>query len=132
MVELDKIRSSFLIISSSYSHFFFISRTQFSDLRFSHSIYPDCWTVVKLKRYIEQRQTPNTPGGPLATPPQVELSDAASASDAASNATIATNITYPDVGDFLYGKQFQSYIAVCVCVQQLAICKWTIIVTHEE
>jgi hypothetical protein len=78
--------------------------------------------VVKLKRYIERRTISTIPGVPTPTPPPVDESDAASASDAASNATVVTNITYPDVGDFLYGKQFQSYIAVCVCVQQLAIC----------
>lgn len=72
---------------------------------------------MKLKRYIERRTAPALPT-PITT--LVEESDVAS--DAASNATAATNITYPDVGDFLYGKQFQSYIAVCVCVQQLAIC----------
>jgi proton-coupled amino acid transporter len=72
--------------------------------------------VVKLKRYIERVTPTPTP------PPPVDESDNASASDAASAATATTNITYPDVGDFMYGKQFQSYIALCVCVQQLAIC----------
>jgi hypothetical protein len=114
-LSLVEDRKSSRFTCSSYSHFVF------SDLLSLSFIHSDCWTVVKLKRYIE-RVTATIPGVPAPMPAPVDESDAASASDAASNVTATTNITYPDVGDFLYGKQFQSYIAVCVCVQQLAIC----------
>lgn len=67
----------------------------------------NCWTVVKLKRYIEKKN----PAAPV---------DSDAVSDTASSATTNTNITYPDVGEWAYGKRFENYIAVCVCVQQLA------------
>jgi amino acid permease len=70
----------------------------------------NCWTVVKLKRYIE-RSTPTD-----------ESDDKMSMSEASSAVSSNTNITYPDVGDWAHGSHFQSYIAACVCVQQLAIC----------
>ena len=69
----------------------------------------NCWTVVKLKRYIE-RTTP------------ADESDKMSMSEVSSAVSSNTNITYPDVGDWAHGSHFQSYIAACVCVQQLAIC----------
>lgn len=89
----------------------------------THLLLLDCWTVVKLKRFIE-RSTPR----PLFPPPPavLALSDNGNndddASDAPSTGTTNTNITYPDLGDWAYGKDFQSYTAACICVQQLAIC----------
>jgi proton-coupled amino acid transporter len=68
----------------------------------------NCWTVVKLKRYIERT-----------TPTDDKMSVM---SEASSAATSNTNITYPDVGDWAHGSHFQSYITACVCTQQLAIC----------
>ena len=64
----------------------------------------NCWIVVKLKRYIERSQI---------------IDDTLSEP---STVTTNTNITYPDVGDWAYGRKFQSYVTACVCTQQLAIC----------
>jgi proton-coupled amino acid transporter len=30
--------------------------------------------------------------------------------------------TYPEVGEWAYGKKFKSFVTCCVCIQQLAIC----------
>jgi hypothetical protein len=65
----------------------------------------NCWTVVKLKRYIEVRTT--------------YIDDKASD---ASSVTTNTNLTYPDVGDWAYGASFHTYVKVSLCTQQLAIC----------
>ena len=64
----------------------------------------NCWTVVKLKRFIERSRPADETGS------------------VASSVTTNTNITYPDVGEWAYGVKFQSYVTACVCVQQLAIC----------
>jgi amino acid permease len=76
----------------------------------------NCWTVVKLKRFIERK---NVSVGNYV--PQTSAIDDA-ASDTPSNVSNNTNITYPDVGEWAYGRQFNSYVTACVCIQQLAIC----------
>ena len=64
----------------------------------------NCWTVVLLKRYIEQTQgTENENEGSV-------------------EGSTVTSVTYPDVGGWAYGKTFHSYVTVCICVQQLAVC----------
>lgn len=71
----------------------------------------NCWTVVRLKRFIERTQTAAN-----------NNSDPEVASAISSVSSAATSITYPDVGSWAYGKKFEKYIAICVCTQQLAIC----------
>jgi proton-coupled amino acid transporter len=89
----------------------------------------NCWTVVKLKRFIEgsteDTNLSSTAGDESEhnNDPETnnnENDDAAS--DAPSQASASTNVTYPHLGDWAYGKQFQSYVAACICTQQLAIC----------
>eukprot|EP00550_Attheya_septentrionalis_P000699 CAMPEP_0198289276 /NCGR_PEP_ID=MMETSP1449-20131203/7516_1 /TAXON_ID=420275 /ORGANISM="Attheya septentrionalis, Strain CCMP2084" /LENGTH=580 /DNA_ID=CAMNT_0043987579 /DNA_START=95 /DNA_END=1837 /DNA_ORIENTATION=+ len=72
----------------------------------------NCWTVVKIKRFILKTQLMRLNADQGDDDVSVE-------SSAASN---ATSITYPDVGEWAYGKQFGSYVMICICVQQLAIC----------
>lgn len=68
----------------------------------------NCWTVVRVKRYIQHQQRPD------------DNDDCESSTDKASDsgcsvATTSTNITYPDLGDWAYGKTFQSYVRyVCM------------------
>lgn len=64
-----------------------------------------------MKRYVERTASPILP-----------MVDDGATSDAPSTATVNTNITYPDLGEWAFGKQFSSYVSACVCVQQLAIC----------
>lgn len=65
----------------------------------------NCWTIVKLKRFIEKES--------------INPDDKASE---ASSVTTNTQVTYADVGLFFYGSRFETYVAACVCTQQLAIC----------
>ena len=84
----------------------------------------NCWTVVRLKRFIEHSESPAavttaaTAGGGGNNKSDPEISSAVSS----VSSSVATSITYPDVGSWAYGKQFEKYIAICVCAQQLAIC----------
>lgn len=64
------------------------------------------WTVVKVKRYIERWHEHHDPDG-----------------ETRSELSASTQLTYPDVGEWAYGGRFQKYVSVCICVQQLAICK---------
>lgn len=63
----------------------------------------NCWTVVRVKRYIEHQRH----RADIAVPAE-DLDD--KASDNGSVATSASNITYPDLGEWAYGKTFQSYV----------------------
>jgi proton-coupled amino acid transporter len=120
----------------------------------------NCWTVVKLKRFIEKQTEPMTllrtvtddvgkadllflttttmamTTGTTATTTNNTnsldgnasshrqsgvLSTTQSAHGSVASST-ATNITYPDVGAWAYGVDFQYYVAICICTQQLAIC----------
>lgn len=83
----------------------------------------NCWTVVRLKRHIEHVQA----RAAAAATGKANTNDLASETGAASSvamsqSSVATSITYPDVGEWAYGSQFQSYVQLCVCTQQLAIC----------
>jgi len=64
----------------------------------------NCWTVVRLKRFIEQTQLPET--------------TAASSVEGSS----VTSVTYPDVGEWAYGRTFHSFTTACICIQQMAVC----------
>ena len=35
---------------------------------------------------------------------------------------IIPSVTYPELGRWAYGRNFHTYVAICVCAQQLAIC----------
>lgn len=65
----------------------------------------NCWTVVKLKRFVERTEQ--------------KFNDNVSEDSAVSG---GTSITYPDVGNWALGSDFQKYISICISVQQLAIC----------
>ena len=74
----------------------------------------NCWTVVRVKRYIEhQRHRVDMPTTDNCDRENGLSSD--QASEAGSTSTVNTNITYPDLGEWAYGKTFQSYVRyVCV------------------
>jgi len=59
----------------------------------------NCWTVVRVKRYIEHSRGK-----------EQDDADDDKISETGSSVTTNTNITYPDVGEWAYGKTFQSYI----------------------
>ena len=58
----------------------------------------NCWTVVRVKRHIEHSRGKD------------DDIDDDKISDTGSSVTTNTNITYPDVGEWAYGKTFQSYV----------------------
>jgi proton-coupled amino acid transporter len=62
----------------------------------------NCWTVVRVKRFIEGQRNGISPGAA-----DVSVDDV---SESGSAATTNTNITYPDVGEWAYGKTFQKYV----------------------
>ena len=87
----------------------------------------NCWTVVKLKRYIETQQaiqnTVMTNNRLNAETASVHSNPNSSAAlETASASSARTNLTFGDVGEWAYGATFQSYVSACVCTQQLAIC----------
>jgi hypothetical protein len=67
----------------------------------------NCWTVVRVKRFIEgQRVGSDGNRGDSS----FSLDNEAAVSETGSAATTNTNITYPDVGEWAYGKTFQKYV----------------------
>ena len=66
----------------------------------------NCYTIVKIKRYIERSQQEN--GG---------MKKSSSATSLASSA-----LTYPDIGEWAFGETFEQFISTAVCVQQLSVC----------
>lgn len=80
----------------------------------------NCWTVVKLKRFIERTQNYNN--GPNNNTINFETasthsgvggpSSISGGLETASVASSKTNLTFPDVGDWAYGNKFQSYVSV--------------------
>ena len=64
----------------------------------------NCWIVVKLKRYIERTS--------------VNSDDRSSVSGTSTQ----SNMTYPEVGGWAYGTNFQSATSTAICTQQIAIC----------
>ena len=75
----------------------------------------NCWTVVRVKRYIEHQR--HRVDIPVAPHDEEIVSNGDSAdnirddvSDIGSVTTTNTNITYPDLGEWAYGKTFQSYV----------------------
>lgn len=58
----------------------------------------NCWTVVRAKRHMEAKQ-------------QISLKENDDmVSEEGSIVSENTNITYPDVGEWAYGRSFQSYV----------------------
>jgi len=84
----------------------------------------NCWTVVKLKRFIERTQNYAANGNTITANPDTGSihSGMNNNLETASGASSKTNLTFPDVGEWAYGTKFQSYVSACVCTQQLAIC----------
>jgi proton-coupled amino acid transporter len=72
----------------------------------------NCWTIVKLKRFVEQKR-----------PVIVGDGEPDAASDLQSNKSYTSSqLTYPEVGEWFFGRSFQSFVAASICTQQLAIC----------
>jgi len=87
----------------------------------------NCWTVTKIKQYIERsvRQDEDEDDSESEddeTSSRRNGSRTGASVASCSNATATTNTTYPDVGEWAYGKKFHNCVAVCICAQQLAIC----------
>ena len=88
----------------------------------------NCWTVVRLKRFIERTEDQNF--GANGDDTSVESSPRSARRqssgldrlDSISVASSRSNITFPDVGEWAFGASFQSFVTACVCTQQLAIC----------
>jgi len=69
----------------------------------------NCMTIVKMKRYIERVNMHNT-----------TVAETESRSESSSVASSA--LTYPNVGEWAFGENFERFVSGCVCTQQLAIC----------
>ena len=99
----------------------------------------NCWTVTKIKQYIENRVDDDnidendfdeednnsnkcTPNGEKKNDETSSRRSGSMAGTSIASASNATTTTYPDVGEWAYGANFQSYVSFCICSQQLAIC----------
>mmetsp|Transcript_2900 Transcript_2900/g.3894 ORF Transcript_2900/g.3894 Transcript_2900/m.3894 type:complete len:652 (+) Transcript_2900:138-2093(+) len=85
----------------------------------------NCWTVVKLKHFIERTEGQNLNADENSvdnSPASTKLSSRMERMESVSVASSRTNLTFPDVGEWAFGKTFHSFVSVCVCTQQLAIC----------
>ena len=67
----------------------------------------NCWTIVKIKRYIEHQQHR-----------QAGIESAETKSESASSVA-SSALTYPDVGEWAYGDKFEAFLTGCICTQQL-------------
>mmetsp|Transcript_15342 Transcript_15342/g.33147 ORF Transcript_15342/g.33147 Transcript_15342/m.33147 type:complete len:635 (+) Transcript_15342:82-1986(+) len=74
----------------------------------------NCWTIVKIKRYIERANMENFRVN--------ETDETKSAKSETASSVASSALTYPDVGEWAYGDNFQQFLALCICTQQLAIC----------
>lgn len=74
----------------------------------------NCWTVVKIKRYIEKSQADSKS--------QAGSGDLDEKSEGASSQASQAAMTYPDVGGWAFGDAFKDLVAAMICTQQLAIC----------
>ncbi|KAG7371391.1 transmembrane amino acid transporter [Nitzschia inconspicua] len=82
----------------------------------------NCWTVVKLKRYIERTNELASAKPSNDTQSEGGRSSHHGSTTTAQSIASSSNITYPDVGEWAHGGDFQKYVAACICAQQLAIC----------
>eukprot|EP00592_Proboscia_alata_P019739 CAMPEP_0194406004 /NCGR_PEP_ID=MMETSP0176-20130528/4314_1 /TAXON_ID=216777 /ORGANISM="Proboscia alata, Strain PI-D3" /LENGTH=791 /DNA_ID=CAMNT_0039205057 /DNA_START=91 /DNA_END=2466 /DNA_ORIENTATION=- len=82
----------------------------------------NCWTVTKIKQYIERSVLQDEDEDDSDSDDDETSSRRNDSRTGASVASATTNTTYPDVGEWAYGKKFHNCVAVCICAQQLAIC----------
>lgn len=74
----------------------------------------NCWTIVKIKRYIERSNLQNVNANSIVYGLDTKSEGASSMASSA--------LTYPDVGEWAYGDKFEQFTSGCICTQQLAIC----------
>jgi len=74
----------------------------------------NCYTVVSIKRYMERTTTTTTSTEDYLNPTNTTADD--------QNSETSSNITYPHLGEWAYGVEFQKYTTACIIVQQLAVC----------
>lgn len=79
----------------------------------------NCYTIVKIKRYIERsnKDMDNEQQPITADEGGSRMKKSTSASSLASSA-----LTYPDIGEWAFGETFEQFISTAVCVQQLSVC----------
>lgn len=101
----------------------------------------NCWTIVKVKWYIEQcnakldaHEDLDSIGDDESKATNYNDNDDDDKDDdegsrssrlsfaSTSKNSASSNVTYPDIGEWAYGSRFQTYVTVCICAQQLAIC----------
>mmetsp|Transcript_2458 Transcript_2458/g.4893 ORF Transcript_2458/g.4893 Transcript_2458/m.4893 type:complete len:209 (-) Transcript_2458:1282-1908(-) len=70
----------------------------------------NCWTIVKIKRYIERGNLQRLRAG---------IVDGIETKSEGASSIASSALTYPDVGGWAYGDKFEQFISGCVCVQQL-------------
>jgi len=75
----------------------------------------NCWTIVKIKRYIE-RSTAE------ANSRVNNIVDGLETKSESASSMASSALTYPDVGEWAYGDKFEQFISGCICTQQLAVC----------
>jgi amino acid permease len=93
----------------------------------------NCWTVTKIKQYIERSDLREDDEDEAEDDSDSEADDETSSrrngsrnssrtGTSVASCSNATTTTYPDVGEWAYGRRFHNCVAVCICAQQLAIC----------
>ena len=73
----------------------------------------NCWTIVKIKRYIERSTLQSM---------KTNIIDGAETKSESASSMASSALTYPDVGEWAYGEKFEKFTSACICTQQLAIC----------
>lgn len=73
----------------------------------------NCWTIVKIKRYIERSNMESM---------RASIVEGADTRSESASSMASSALTYPDVGEWAYGDKFEQFISGCICTQQLAIC----------
>ncbi|KAL7532873.1 hypothetical protein ACHAXR_004907, partial [Thalassiosira sp. AJA248-18] len=73
----------------------------------------NCWTIVKIKRYIERSTLQSN---------RANIIDGAETRSEGASSIASSALTYPDVGEWAYGDKFEQFVSGCICTQQLAIC----------
>lgn len=76
----------------------------------------NCWTIVKIKRYIERSNEQALRAD------VVEGVDGTESKSESASSMASSALTYPDVGEWAYGDKFEQFISGCICTQQLAVC----------
>ena len=68
----------------------------------------NCWTIVKIKRYIERSSLQ-----------RANIVDGAETKSESASSMASSALTYPDVGEWAYGDKFEQFISGCIITQQL-------------